>query len=169
MIIIAMGVSGSGKSTYGFRIAEALGLPFIEGDAYHPATNVAKMSQGIPLDDEDRRPWLERLALVLAEAERNAGCVLACSALKASYRELLGSRLSAKPIFVLLDGSREILTERLSNRQGHFFPATLLDSQLDTLERPAGGIVVDIEDPVEEGVAEILKQIKAKTDDAGQF
>ena len=162
MVVIVMGVSGSGKSTIGARLAKALDSPFIEGDNYHPEANRRKMAAGIPLDDADRAPWLEALAQVLAEAEQQAGCVLACSSLKQVYRDTLGSRLSAKPTFVYLHAAPELLAERLSERQGHFFPVRLLDSQLETLERPTDAIELDLNKGVEELVDEAIKQIEAR-------
>ncbi len=160
MVIIVMGVSGSGKSTIGARLARELALPFVEGDNYHPEDNRAKMAAGIPLDDTDRAPWLEALAQVLAEAAPRGGCVLACSSLKQAYRDTLGSRLSAKPTFVYLHASQELLAERLSERQGHFFPVRLLDSQLETLERPTDAIELDLRKGVEELVKEAVSAVR---------
>ncbi len=160
MVIIVMGVSGSGKSTIGARVARALDLPFIEGDNYHPEANRRKMAAGIPLDDADRAPWLEALAEVLAKAALDRGCVLACSSLKQAYRDTLASRLSAKPTFVYLHASRELLAERLAERQGHFFPVRLLDSQLETLERPTDAVELDLRKGVDELVAEAIAALR---------
>jgi len=150
-----MGVSGSGKSTVGAAIAQRLRVPFADADDFHPPANKAKMHAGIPLTDEDRWPWLavlhDSLARSLAEGR---GTVLACSALKESYREALSDRLSGVR-FVLLDGDRALLRARLANRPGHFMNPALLDSQLETLERPADALVVDIAAPVDVQVAEI--------------
>ena len=154
-----MGVSGSGKSTYGERIAARLGLPFVEGDDFHPEHNVAKMAAGHPLDDADRAPWLATLAQVLAKAESTGGCVLACSALKRRYRETLGSRLSAKPTVVFCHAPQEVLLARLQSRQNHFFPPELLDSQFEALEEPRGAIRVDVTRPIEAGVTEALEAL----------
>lgn len=150
MIVIVMGVSGSGKSTIGAALAKRLQIPFVEGDSFHPAENVAKMASGHPLNDEDRQPWLEKLAKVLAEAEQADGCVLACSALKQQYRDTLEGGLSAKPIIIYLDGSKQLLLERLKRREGHFFPVDLLDSQLSTLEIPSDAIQLDLKKSVDE-------------------
>lgn len=140
-----MGVSGSGKSTVGALLAARLGLPFVEADDYHPPANVAKMAAGVPLDDADRRPWLISLSEVLAKAERaGTGAVLACSALKASYRALLFGALAARPHTVYLHGERDVLLRRLGARRGHFFPPALLDSQLATLEVPTGALRIDV-------------------------
>jgi gluconokinase len=150
--IVVMGVSGCGKSSVGIALAEALGARFIDGDDLHPAANKAKMSAGIPLDDSDRWPWLELVSQALAEevGSGSTGTVIACSALKRVYRERI---LAGAPntFFVHLDGSREVLEQRLGARSGHFMPATLLDSQLATLE-PLGadepGCVLNVEDSI---------------------
>lgn len=132
-----MGVSGSGKSTLGARVAAALGCPFLEGDTFHTPAAIAKMSAGHPLDDEDRWPWLARLGEALGAAVASGGLgVAACSALKRSYRERLTEAVKAPVRFVLLDESAEELARRLENRPGHYMPVSLLESQLDTLERP---------------------------------
>ncbi|PZQ89963.1 MAG: gluconate kinase [Leifsonia xyli] len=129
--VVVMGVSGSGKSTVGAMLAERLGVEFADGDALHPPANVAKMAAGIPLDDADRWPWLDAVGERLAASP----VVVACSALRRSYRERLRAA-SPGVRFVLLDGDREVLSARLGARQDHFMPATLLDSQLATLEHP---------------------------------
>jgi carbohydrate kinase (thermoresistant glucokinase family) len=159
--IVVMGVSGCGKSSVGIALAEALGARFIDGDDLHPEANKAKMSAGIPLDDSDRWPWLELVSQALAEevVETSGGSftgtVIACSALKRVYRERI---LAGAPntFFVHLDGSREILEQRLGARSGHFMPATLLDSQLATLE-PLGadepGVVIDIDQSITQIIA----------------
>ncbi|HKD96942.1 MAG TPA: gluconokinase [Micromonosporaceae bacterium] len=143
MIVVVMGVSGSGKSTIGAALASAQGWPFLEGDALHPAANVAKMAAGHPLTDEDRVPWLAAIGRRM-DAWTAAGTsgVVACSALRRSYRDALrgprnGRRGGPGGVrFVLLDVDREDLLDRLRHRHGHFMPPELLDSQLATLERP---------------------------------
>lgn len=158
LLILTMGVSGSGKSTIGKQIAAHFDLPFVEGDDFHPPANVAKMAAGQPLNDEDRQPWLEALGAVLAKAESpnlptsegNKGAVLACSALKQTYRDVLQKRLHNDLRIVWLDGSREVLLSRLRSRKDHFFPPHLLDSQLATLEPPVGAIRIDIDQPIDE-------------------
>jgi len=133
--IVVMGVSGCGKSTLGAALADALGIPFVEGDGLHPPANVAKMAAGIPLNDEDRRPFLDNVADALI-ANRAAGCVVSCSALKRDYRDRLRARAGADIRFVLPLLSKEALLRRMSAREGHFMPVQLLDSQLATLEIP---------------------------------
>lgn len=133
--IVVMGVAGSGKSTLGAALAEALGLPFLEGDAFHPPANVAKMAAGVPLNDEDRWPWLDALGAALRNAPD--GAVLACSALRVIYRERL-RRAAAYPLaLVWLKLDRDTLLERMRARTGHYMPVSLLESQLATLEPPA--------------------------------
>lgn len=132
-----MGVSGSGKSTLGALLARRLDCPFLEGDDFHDARAIAKMSAGQPLDDDDRWPWLDRLGLAVGEAVASGGrIVAACSALKRDYRERLRRAIAAPTRFVLLDANQDELLRRLTRRSGHYMPATLLDSQLATLERP---------------------------------
>jgi gluconokinase len=136
-IYVVMGVAGSGKTTIGASLARALRVPFVEGDDLHPPANVDRMAQGIPLTDEDRRPWLLAIAQRLHEAERSgSGIVVTCSALKRSYRDLLRSQGSADTHFVYLRGNRPTIAERLAARRGHFMPASLLDSQFAALEEP---------------------------------
>jgi carbohydrate kinase (thermoresistant glucokinase family) len=165
MNILVMGVSGCGKTTIGRRLAEALGLPFIEGDKYHGEHNRNKMASGQALTDADRLPWLSKLALLLVEKEGTGGSVLACSALKESYRDILRSGISGSLQVVWLDGSREILLSRVSNRPGHFFPPELLDSQLDTLEPPSPAIRLDIELSIDELVERARLEIVGKRPD----
>jgi gluconokinase len=132
--VIIMGVSGCGKSTLGRALADKLGWQFVEGDTLHPPANVAKMAAGIPLDDEDRRPFLERVAHTITE-KRQAGVVVSCSALKRSYRDLIRTR-AGKVTFVLPMLDRDSLFARLARRHNHFMPASLLESQLAALEIP---------------------------------
>ncbi|MEN9967838.1 MAG: hypothetical protein RL036_1071 [Actinomycetota bacterium] len=161
--IVVMGVSGCGKSSVGVALAETLGARFIDGDDLHPEANKAKMGAGIPLDDDDRWPWLDLVSKALAEdASTFTGTVIACSALKRNYRERI---LAGAPntFFIHLDGSREILQQRLGNRTGHFMPATLLDSQLATLEPLADdepGAVIDIDQLISQIIA--LAQVLIK-------
>jgi carbohydrate kinase (thermoresistant glucokinase family) len=134
--VVVMGVSGCGKSTVGRLIALALQRPYLEGDAFHPAENVARMAAGTPLTDADRQGWLQTLASELAAARRiGSGAVLACSALKRSYRDVLRGG-AGDVAFVHLHGSRALLEARLAQRSGHYMPPSLLQSQLDTLEPP---------------------------------
>lgn len=130
-VLVVMGVSGCGKSTVGALLARRLGLPFAEGDDFHPTANVQKMAAGIPLTDEDRWPWLAIVGAWLGD--HRAGGVVACSALREVYRDALRAA-APEAYFVHLAAGREELARRLSGRHGHFMPAALLDSQLATLE-----------------------------------
>lgn len=135
-----MGVSGSGKSTLASALASRLGCPLIEGDDYHSTANVAKMHAGHALDDSDRWPWLDRLGAAIGAASAETGiAVAACSALKRSYRERLQAASDVPLAFALLDTRPDELARRLETRTGHYMPASLLGSQLATLERPGGG------------------------------
>lgn len=159
VVIIVMGVSGSGKSTVGRAIADRLGWEFQDGDSFHPPANVAKMKAGTPLDDQDRQPWLEAMRDWMQAAHRGGrNAVLACSALRERYRDVL---LRHEPWvrFVHLHGSRELIAARMAARSGHFMPPTLLASQLATLEPPADALVVDIARPPGELVDEILSRL----------
>jgi gluconokinase len=132
-----MGVSGSGKSTLGALLADKLDCPFLEGDDFHDPRAIAKMSAGQPLDDDDRWPWLDRLGQAAGQALASRGRVVAaCSALRRSYRQRLRDAIAAPTRFVLLDASHDELLRRLTLRSGHYMPASLLSSQLATLERP---------------------------------
>ena len=164
--VIVMGVSGSGKTTVGQGLATELGLELIEGDDYHPPENVDKMASGIPLTDEDRRPWLRTLAELLADRHaRRQGTVLACSALRRPYRDLLRSAVPAdETFFVQLDADRETLRSRMKSRKGHYMPPALLESQLATLEPlqyDEGGVIVDATRPDDVVVAEAISAIRS--------
>lgn len=160
--LIVMGVSGSGKSTIGEALAERLGWNFEDGDRFHPADNVAKMSAGHALTDEDRWPWLQAIAdeidRVCKAGER---VVIACSALKRAYREVLvHGRDDVRIVF--LDGTRELIAARLAARKGHFMPPGLLESQFGTLEPPAGDerpVTVSIDAPVETIGDDVVRQL----------
>ena len=147
MIIILMGVSGSGKTTIGARLAQALGWPFYDGDQFHPPANIAKMQQGMPLTDADRWPWLHALrAHIETCIHQGVSAVLTCSALKQAYREHLVIH-EATVKLVYLKGDYDLIHERLAQRHGHFMPPGLLASQFAALEEPEQGVVVDIGDP----------------------
>jgi gluconokinase len=158
-LYVVMGITGSGKSTVGAMLATRLGVDFVEGDDYHPPENVRRMASGIPLTDDDRAGWLQALATRIREANNTGtGLVLTCSALKRSYRDVL--RTAAPELrFVFLDGPRALIAQRLAERRGHFMPASLIDSQLATLEAPASdehAWVCDIRDSAEEIVDDIV-------------
>jgi gluconokinase len=139
LVILVMGVSGSGKSTLGAALAADLGWPFLEGDRFHPPENIAKMAAGIPLYDADRAPWLARLRAEIESqlrAQNGGGTVLACSALKASYRRQLRGGIEARVPLVYLKGDPSGLEDRLRGRSGHYMKVDMLDSQLEVLEEP---------------------------------
>jgi gluconokinase len=138
LVLFVMGVSGCGKSTVGRLLAGRLGCPFLEGDDYHSDAAVAKMKGGDPLTDADRWPWLDRLGHAAASAAQSHGtAIAACSALRRSYRDRLRAIVGAPAHFLFLDSRRDELLARLTHRTGHYMPASLLDSQLATLEPPA--------------------------------
>lgn len=161
--IIVMGVSGSGKSRIGSLLAAQLDGVFEDGDDFHPPSNKAKMSAGTPLNDDDRWPWYAILRQRIEDTRHVAPCyVLACSALKPIYRDKLRAHDAAPTTrFVLLDGSRELISSRLAERKGHFMPPSLLDSQLATLEPTPDLIRVSIDQTPEQIVADILQQLQA--------
>jgi carbohydrate kinase (thermoresistant glucokinase family) len=154
-----MGVSGCGKSTVGSLLSEKLSVPFYDADDFHFPESIEKMSQGTPLTDEDRQPWLTLLANNIVEWEKKGGAVLACSALKQSYRDLLSSTTNQVVKFIYLEGSQEVLSSRLRNRESHFMPETLLQSQFATLEIPKEAITVPITNSLDEMISEILQKI----------
>jgi carbohydrate kinase (thermoresistant glucokinase family) len=158
-IVIIMGVSGVGKTTIGRGLSAATGLPFFDADDYHPPANVAKMRQGIPLDDDDRAPWLARLADLLAEAEAGPGAILACSALKASYRRQLAASLQHPPRWIYLQGDPALIRRRMEARRGHYMPPGLLDSQFATLEPPEEALAVTVTAPPEQIISTILTEL----------
>jgi carbohydrate kinase (thermoresistant glucokinase family) len=161
-VLVIMGVSGSGKSTVAERLAQQLGWPFQEGDALHPAANVAKMRAGMPLNDDDRKPWLALIAQWI-DARLAAGepGIVTCSALKRAYRNvIIGDRQGVQLVY--LHGDRATLTEHLQGRHHEYMPPTLLDSQLATLEEPHADehvIEVDIAGTVDHTVAEVLRRL----------
>lgn len=157
-IILIMGVSGCGKTTVGKLLAQQIGRPFYDGDDFHSAANVAKMAAGTPLTDADRHDWLATLATDFGQWEQAGGAVVACSALKENYRQTLQAGASLPIEWVLLDGDPAVLRARLTDRQGHYMKAALLDSQLATLERPTYGLHLNIEDSPEQLVAQIVAQ-----------
>jgi gluconokinase len=159
MILLVMGVSGSGKNTIGEPLAQKLGWRFIDADDYHPPQNVQKMAAGIPLEDEDRWPWLDRLNALLRK-EKNA--VVACSALKEAYRRRLLAGIADSRI-VYLYGTFELIRERVAKRRHRYMPASLLKSQFDTLEPPGDAIEVDVAQPPEASVAAIVSRLTGRS------
>lgn len=163
--IVVMGVSGSGKSTIGDLIARELDVPFLDGDSLHPLANVEKMAAGTPLTDEDRWPWLAEVGRALADAGRDAdGIVIACSALRRAYRDAI-LETAPQAYFVHLHGARDVLARRMEGRTDHFMPASLLDSQLATLEElgdDEAGIVIDVDQPVDDIVSVAREAIASR-------
>jgi gluconokinase len=167
-IIVVMGVSGAGKTTVGQLLAEDLGWPFYEGDDYHPQANVEKMSQGIPLTDEDRAVWLDRLrALIDGLLAAGGSAVVACSALKRSYRQHLGRDRPAVR-FVYLKGSQQLIRRRMEERQDHFMEEDLLADQFETLEEPSDMLTVSVDKEPDDIVAEIRARLDLKAGALGQ-
>jgi gluconokinase len=165
-ILVVMGVSGCGKSTVGVALAQALKVPYLEGDDFHSVENVARMASGTPLTDEDRQGWLGILANRLAHAaQQGQGLVLSCSALKHRYREVL--RQGAPNLgLVYLYGDKAVLIERMASRGKHYMPSSLLDSQLAALEPPSleeGALAFSVERPVAEIASEVLAAVAAGT------
>lgn len=161
--VVIMGVSGCGKSTLGPALAGTLGWRFVDGDTLHPPANLAKMAAGMALDDADRRPFLERVAELIA-AQRQAGVVVACSALRRSYRDYIRAR-GGPVMFVLPVLEREALVARLARRQDHFMPPSLLDSQLGLLEFPEPDeqvILVDGNEPTELQVGQAMAALRTR-------
>ncbi len=157
-VVFVMGVSGSGKSVIGNQLAQELGLPFVDADDHHPEVNIKKMAQGIPLNDNDRIPWLNRLNQ-LAKVEYTQGCVIACSALKEDYRLRLMNSIESRTIWIYLKGSYDQIFERMNKRVDHFMGANMLQSQFDTLEEPANAITISIADSPEIMIAKIREAI----------
>jgi gluconokinase len=164
-IIVVMGVSGSGKSTLAAGLAKREGWPLLEGDTFHPAANIAKMQAGIPLTDEDRWPWLRAIAAKADELQKaGQSAVIACSALKRSYRDILiGGRHDT--VLIYLRGSKDLIAGRMAGRKGHFMPPALLDSQFATLEEPGpdeAPIIIDISATPETALAEAIRQLETR-------
>ncbi len=153
-----MGVTGAGKTTVGRLLAEQLGWEFVDADDFHPESNLEKMRRGIPLNDDDRRPWLERLGAEIARRDADGlGLVLACSALKKKYRKVLAATATVQ--FVYLKGSMQEIAQRLSARQGHFADEKILAGQFADLEEPDDAVVVDVGGAPERIVREIREKL----------
>jgi gluconokinase len=164
-VVVVMGVSGAGKTTIGKLLAERLGWEFADGDEFHPRENVKKMRSGVPLTDEDRLPWLQAIAQWIDEMRRQGNpAITASSVLKRSYRDIvIGKRPDVRLVF--LEGSRDLIARRVAARRGHYMPASLLDSQFDTLEPPGpdeNAIRVSIEPAPEKIVSDIIEQLRAE-------
>lgn len=158
-VIVLMGVSGCGKTAVGGQLSERLGWPFFDSDDFHPTENIAKMSQGIPLDDHDRAAWLSNLHdLILDHQEDGENMLLACSALKQKYRHQLSEGVPGIT-FAYLKGSYNLIFSRMQSRPGHYMKAGMLRSQFDTLEEPYEALVVDID----QGIEAIAEQICTPT------
>ena len=158
--IVVMGVSGSGKSTEGAALAQRLRVPFADADDFHPPASIAKMTAGVPLDDDDRHPWLETIGDWLAE--HPAGGVMSCSALKRTYRDQL-RRHRPDVEFLHLSGSADVVARRQASRPGHFMPASLVASQFETLEPlepDEPGITIDVEQSVDSIVDEYVSRTR---------
>ena len=159
MVIILIGVSGCGKTTIGIELSKRLGCLFLDGDDFHSEANIEKMSGGIPLTEADRRPWLDRLRRKIEEClDSGENLVLACSALSRNSRDVLRGN-SADVRFVYLQGSKELIAQRLKNRKGHFSSPDLLDSQFDVLQEPDSAIVVAITLSPQEIVAQVSSEL----------
>jgi gluconokinase len=160
MVVVLMGVAGSGKTTVGDLLARRLKWHFYDADDFHTAHNREKMSRGIPLDDDDRRPWLEAIRGVIEQClGSGTNAIIACSALKQSYRELLTTD-SKMVKFVYLKGQHELIAARLAHRQEHFFNPRLLQSQFDELEEPPGGIEIDVSKSIATVVQAVIDALK---------
>ena len=156
MILIIMGVSGCGKTTLGEKVAEVMGIPYYEADAFHPEENIRKMSGGIPLTDDDRWPWLSLIREEIKACQKaGRSAVFTCSALKESYRVFLGDGLDAPLTWVYLRGAFDVIHRRLEARRGHYQKAGMLKSQFADLEEPGYGLSLDVEEPLEEKVRKV--------------
>jgi gluconokinase len=161
MIVLVMGVAGVGKTTIGMALAQELGWRFLDADDFHPPENIAKMAAGVPLDDDDRRPWLAKINEELLKIQSaRSSAVLACSALKESYRQQLSRGVKDFQV-VYLHGPFELIEERMNGRQHRFMPATLLRSQFAALEPPLRTVSIDVSRPPENSVREIVQALQA--------
>jgi len=167
MIILVTGVSGTGKTTIGQKLANHYQLPFYDADKFHPEVNIEKMSNGIPLNDEDRMPWLQILASLLRNSLSTGGAILACSSLKESYRQIL--YINDKVNWIHLKGSKELIWERMLARKNHYMKATMLDSQFATWEEPAYGLKLDIDQNTGEMLAAAINYLENQMENCGSI
>lgn len=158
-LFIIMGVSGCGKSTIGTMLAKKLNIPFYDGDDFHPRKNILKMEAGEALNDDDRKPWLEKINSFAKDNINESSLIIACSALKQNYRTLISEGLKTK--FIYLKGTAELILDRLNKREGHFMPPALLSSQFEILEEPENEIIVDISGETAEIIEIALKKINS--------
>jgi len=157
MVLILIGVSGCGKSTIGAMLSEKLRIPFYDSDDFHPEKNIRKLIKGHPLTDVDRYPWLMILADKIAEWNTSGDAVLACSALKKSYRKILSDK--GKTLFIYLKGERNLILHRMRSRENHFMPPLLLDDQIQTLEEPVHAITVSVDQRPEDILSLIIQEL----------
>ena len=159
-ILIVSGVSGSGKTTIGEQLSARINVPFYDADAFHPQANIDKMKAGHPLNDEDRKPWLEAMASAMQGWEENQGAVLGCSALKEKYRQTLQQGATEQIIWIMLEGKFELIKARMTKRKNHFFDADMLQSQYDAYERPDYGYFFDVKHSPKVIVDNIVNKLK---------
>ncbi len=159
MVFIVMGVSGCGKTAVGKMLADRIAFPFHDADDFHSQSNLEKMNSGIPLTDEDRVPWLFDLAVHVAQWNRHGGAVLACSALKKQYRDMLDWNGKEEVAYIHLKGDRDLILGRMKDRTDHFFPPSLLESQFRDLEEPGDAVTVSIEKRPEDICSDIIAEI----------
>lgn len=159
--VVIMGVAGCGKSSVGAALSAALGVPYVDGDDLHPAANVDKMRRGVALTDEDRWPWLGQVATCL---QNSAPVIVGCSALKRAYRDRIRADVQGKVAFVHLSGDRDLIAARMAQRQGHYMPLSLLDSQFAALEPPGQdeAVTATIDQPLRDIVAQILGHLSGE-------
>ncbi len=152
-----MGVSGCGKTTIGKEMSKRLNIPFYDGDDFHPEENIEKMKSGDPLNDTDRRPWLEAINEFAREKVKETSLIVACSALKEKYRSILARNIDLQIVY--LKGSAELILDRMNDREGHFMPPELLDSQFADLEEPVNAITVDIDQSIDAITSEVVYEL----------
>ena len=157
-VIFVMGVSGSGKSSIGRLLAEQINYTFVEGDNYHAPENVDKMSRGIPLTDSDRMGWLSQLNQI-AKKNADVGCVIACSALKSSYRIQLAKDIDKQVLWIYLNGDYDLIFNRMKKRKNHFMEAHMLKSQFDDLEEPQNAIMIDVNQSLDTIIEQLISHI----------